>query len=200
MLVSTVGPFAKWGEPAVRAAITARRATYIDSTGEPAFIRRVFQSRRAGAEQRRGPAADRDGLRLRAGRAGRRAGARGGGRGRGARRRRLLRARDGRRERQRRHARVAGRRHAGRQPRVPRRRAAHACAPAERVRSFPVKGKERAAVSVGGAEHFGAPGRLPAAARGQRLPRLVRAARAADAGGRAGRLGRDAAPGRARAR
>ena len=42
-LVTTVGPFAKWGEPAVRAAISAG-ATYLDSTGEPAFIRRVFQN------------------------------------------------------------------------------------------------------------------------------------------------------------
>jgi short subunit dehydrogenase-like uncharacterized protein len=41
VLVSTVGPFVKWGEPAVRAAIAAG-GTYIDSTGEPAFIRRVF--------------------------------------------------------------------------------------------------------------------------------------------------------------
>jgi short subunit dehydrogenase-like uncharacterized protein len=41
VLVSTVGPFAKWGEAAVRAAIAAG-GTYIDSTGEPAFIRRVF--------------------------------------------------------------------------------------------------------------------------------------------------------------
>jgi short subunit dehydrogenase-like uncharacterized protein len=41
VLVSTVGPFAKWGDPAVRAAIAAR-GTYIDSTGEAAFIRRVF--------------------------------------------------------------------------------------------------------------------------------------------------------------
>src|SRR4051794_2302803 len=40
VLVSTVGPFAKWGEPAVRAAIAAG-GTYIDSTGEAAFIRRV---------------------------------------------------------------------------------------------------------------------------------------------------------------
>lgn len=53
VLVSTVGPFAKWGEPAVRAAIAAR-GTYIDSTGEPAFIRRVFSefgppAERAGA-------------------------------------------------------------------------------------------------------------------------------------------------------
>jgi short subunit dehydrogenase-like uncharacterized protein len=42
VLVSTVGPFVKWGEPAVRAAIAAH-GTYIDSTGEPAFIRRVFE-------------------------------------------------------------------------------------------------------------------------------------------------------------
>ena len=50
-------------------------------------------------------------------------------------------------------------------------------------------------VSVGGAEHLGAPGRVSAAAGGQRLPRLVRPVRAADAGGRAGRLGRHAVPG-----
>src|ERR687885_1115366 len=42
VLVSTVGPFVKWGEAAVRAAIAAG-ATYLDSTGEPAFIRRVFE-------------------------------------------------------------------------------------------------------------------------------------------------------------
>jgi short subunit dehydrogenase-like uncharacterized protein len=43
VLVTTVGPFLKWGEPAVRAAITAR-AAYIDSAGEPPFIRRVFEN------------------------------------------------------------------------------------------------------------------------------------------------------------
>jgi short subunit dehydrogenase-like uncharacterized protein len=53
VLVTTVGPFAKWGEPAVRAAIAAK-GVYIDSTGEPAFIRRVFEefgppAERAGA-------------------------------------------------------------------------------------------------------------------------------------------------------
>src|SRR3954454_16993998 len=53
VLVATVGPFMKWGAPAVRAAIAAG-ATYLDSTGEPAFIRRVFQefgppSQRGGA-------------------------------------------------------------------------------------------------------------------------------------------------------
>src|SRR5215210_8386019 len=42
VLVSTVGPFAKWGDPAVRAAIAAG-AIYLDSTGEPVFIRRVFE-------------------------------------------------------------------------------------------------------------------------------------------------------------
>ena len=42
VLVSTVGPFVKWGEPAVRAAIAAK-GVYIDSTGEPPFIRRVFE-------------------------------------------------------------------------------------------------------------------------------------------------------------
>jgi len=48
-LVATVGPFARWGDAAVRAAIDGR-ASYIDSTGEPAFIRRVFE--RFGAEAR----------------------------------------------------------------------------------------------------------------------------------------------------
>ena len=42
VLVSTVGPFEKWGEPALRAAVAAG-CTYLDSTGEPRFIRRVFE-------------------------------------------------------------------------------------------------------------------------------------------------------------
>jgi short subunit dehydrogenase-like uncharacterized protein len=42
VLVSTVGPFAKWGDAAVKAAIH-RGAHYIDSTGEPSFERRVFE-------------------------------------------------------------------------------------------------------------------------------------------------------------
>jgi short subunit dehydrogenase-like uncharacterized protein len=42
VLVSTVGPFARWGGPALDAAIDAG-AHYIDSTGEPSFIRRVFE-------------------------------------------------------------------------------------------------------------------------------------------------------------
>jgi short subunit dehydrogenase-like uncharacterized protein len=43
-LVSTVGPFVRWGAAAVEAAIDAR-ALYIDSTGEPPFIRDVFERR-----------------------------------------------------------------------------------------------------------------------------------------------------------
>ena len=42
VLVTTVGPFMRWGEPAVVAALAAR-ATYLDATGEPPFIRRVFE-------------------------------------------------------------------------------------------------------------------------------------------------------------
>jgi short subunit dehydrogenase-like uncharacterized protein len=42
VLVSTVGPFVRWGEPAVEAAIS-KRAAYLDSTGEPGFIRAVFE-------------------------------------------------------------------------------------------------------------------------------------------------------------
>jgi hypothetical protein len=42
VLISTVGPFSKWGLPAVRAAVAAG-CTYLDTTGEPEFIRRVFE-------------------------------------------------------------------------------------------------------------------------------------------------------------
>ena len=42
VLVSTVGPFLRWGEPALEAAIGAG-AHYLDSTGEGTFIRRVFE-------------------------------------------------------------------------------------------------------------------------------------------------------------
>ncbi|GAC1344873.1 MAG: saccharopine dehydrogenase NADP-binding domain-containing protein [Candidatus Dormibacteria bacterium] len=42
VLLTTVGPFGRYGAPAVEAAIS-KGATYIDSTGEPAFIRRVFE-------------------------------------------------------------------------------------------------------------------------------------------------------------
>jgi short subunit dehydrogenase-like uncharacterized protein len=42
VLVSTVGPFLRYGHPAVAAATTVG-AHYIDSTGEPPFIREVFE-------------------------------------------------------------------------------------------------------------------------------------------------------------
>ncbi|MFC6083420.1 saccharopine dehydrogenase family protein [Sphaerisporangium aureirubrum] len=42
VLISTVGPFTRWGEPAVEATIQAG-GVYLDSTGEPTFIRRIFQ-------------------------------------------------------------------------------------------------------------------------------------------------------------
>jgi short subunit dehydrogenase-like uncharacterized protein len=52
VLVTTVGPFARWGAPAAAAATTAG-AHYLDSTGEPGFIREVFE--------RYGPAAEKSG-------------------------------------------------------------------------------------------------------------------------------------------
>ena len=42
VLVTTVGPFTRWGSPAAAAASTSG-AHYLDSTGEPAFIREVFE-------------------------------------------------------------------------------------------------------------------------------------------------------------
>jgi short subunit dehydrogenase-like uncharacterized protein len=42
VLVSTVGPFSKWGLPAARAAVAAG-CTYIDTSGEPEFLRRLFE-------------------------------------------------------------------------------------------------------------------------------------------------------------
>jgi short subunit dehydrogenase-like uncharacterized protein len=55
VLVSTVGPFARFGAAAVSAAVDAA-AIYLDSTGEPPFIRRVFEEF--------GPAATRSGASL----------------------------------------------------------------------------------------------------------------------------------------
>ncbi|MSO27878.1 MAG: saccharopine dehydrogenase [Candidatus Nanopelagicales bacterium] len=43
VLVSTVGPFTRLGASAITAAINAG-ASYVDSTGEPPFIREVFQT------------------------------------------------------------------------------------------------------------------------------------------------------------
>ena len=155
VLVSTVGPFAKWGEPAVRAAIAAH-GTYLDSTGEPTFIRRVFEEF--------GPPAEKSGARLltamgydyapgalAGGLALDEAGADavrvdvgyyalgGGPTSLSAGTRESLvgvTLDDG---------------HAYRDGRV------RTVRPAERVRSFMVAGKSREAISVGGAEHFGLP-------------------------------------------
>lgn len=55
VLVSTVGPFTRFGGPAVAAAVAAG-AIYLDSTGEPPFVREVFEQH--------GPAAARSGASL----------------------------------------------------------------------------------------------------------------------------------------
>lgn len=52
VLISTVGPFLRRGRPAVDAVIEAG-ATYLDSTGEPPFVRAVFE-RAATLAQRTG--------------------------------------------------------------------------------------------------------------------------------------------------
>jgi short subunit dehydrogenase-like uncharacterized protein len=49
VLISTVGPFTRWGEPAIQAAVSAG-AHYLDSTGEGAFIREVFERHGAAAQ------------------------------------------------------------------------------------------------------------------------------------------------------
>ncbi len=49
-LVTTVGPFARWGNAALDAAIDAG-AHYIDSTGEPPFVRKVFEEAGPRAKQ-----------------------------------------------------------------------------------------------------------------------------------------------------
>jgi len=43
VMLTTVGPFMRWGAPAAEAAIEAG-AVYIDSTGESPFIREIFES------------------------------------------------------------------------------------------------------------------------------------------------------------
>jgi short subunit dehydrogenase-like uncharacterized protein len=42
VLVTTVGPFARWGRPTLDAAVDGR-AHYVDSTGEGSFVRAVFE-------------------------------------------------------------------------------------------------------------------------------------------------------------
>src|SRR5918993_1491363 len=117
VLVSTVGPFVRWGEPAVRAAVAAA-AIYLDSTGEPPFIRRVFSELGAPARSSGATLLPAMGYDF-----------------------------------------------------VPGTLAEIALSPsfafrggtvrtvrsAERLRSFPVKGRQRPAISVGGVEHFAVP-------------------------------------------
>lgn len=55
VLITTVGPFARWGRPAIDAAINAG-CGYVDSTGEPSFLRQVFEED--------GPRAEATGARL----------------------------------------------------------------------------------------------------------------------------------------
>jgi short subunit dehydrogenase-like uncharacterized protein len=50
VLVTTVGPFAQLGRPAVEAAVAAG-AIYLDSTGEPPFIREVMERYGSAAER-----------------------------------------------------------------------------------------------------------------------------------------------------
>ena len=162
VLLSTVGPFARWGEPAVRAAIAAR-AVYIDSTGEPPFIRRVFDEFGAPARRARRHAAARDGLRLRARRRWpARSRCEDAGERRRARRRRLLRAR----------RRPAGAAAAGPRASLSRRRAGAArsrtaagasgpCARPSACATSRCAGKSRPAISVGGVEHFTLPAAYP---------------------------------------
>jgi short subunit dehydrogenase-like uncharacterized protein len=155
VVISTVGPFAKWGDAAARAAIAAG-AIYMDSTGEPAFIRRVF-GEFSGPAERNGaallaamgydfvPGALAGALALRE--AGPHAvrvdvgyfslGMRATGASAGTRESVVGVTLDDS--------------HAFRDGRI------RLVRPAERVRSFRVKGKDRAAISVGGAEHFGLP-------------------------------------------
>jgi short subunit dehydrogenase-like uncharacterized protein len=153
VLVTTVGPFTRWGTPAAAAATTAG-AHYLDSTGEPPFIREVFE--------RYGPAAARHGAgmltafgydwvpgNLAGGLALRRAGddavrvdvgyfITGSGSMSGGTRASSV-------------AVLAEPAFVFRHGRVRSER------PAKRLRSFPVGSKERPAVSVGGSEHFALP-------------------------------------------
>jgi short subunit dehydrogenase-like uncharacterized protein len=159
VLVSTVGPFAKWGAAAVRAAVAAG-ATYLDSTGESVFIRRVFEefgepARQSGAALL--PAmgydfapgalagalaldeAGADAVRVDVGYY-----ALGG---------MVTSLSAGTRE-----SIVGATLHDGFAFRDG---ALRTVRTAERVRSFPVSGKRREAISIGGAEHFGLPAAYP---------------------------------------
>jgi short subunit dehydrogenase-like uncharacterized protein len=156
VLVSTVGPFAKWGDAAVRAAIAAPGSVYMDSSGEPVFIRRVFEelggpAERAGSTLMTAMGFDfvpgalagalalreegADAVRVDVGYFSLGAGPDGASAGT---RESLVGA-------------SLNDNHAFREGRV------RTVRLAERVRTFPVQGRERSAVSVGGAEHYTLP-------------------------------------------
>jgi short subunit dehydrogenase-like uncharacterized protein len=157
VLVATVGPFARLGEPAVRAAI-AVGAVYLDSTGEPAFIRRVFEELGSPAERARAallPAMGYDYV----------PGALAGARALEEAGERAVRVDVG--------YYVGGRLAASQGTRRSavgvalgegfafRDGALRPVRPAERVRAFRVAGRSRDAISVGGAEHFTLPAAYP---------------------------------------
>src|SRR3954452_10155154 len=158
VLVSTVGPFLKWGETEVRAAVAAG-CTYLDSTGEPPFIRRVFEefgppARKSGARLLTAmgydfaPGAFAGALALEEAPEAVRVDVGYYALGNGP-----TSLSSGTRES------LVGVTlddgHAYRDGRVKTTR------PAERVRSFSVAGRPREAISVGGAEHFGLPAAYP---------------------------------------
>ena len=180
-----------------RGARRDRRAARPTSTPPASRPSSAASSRSHGprAERAGRGADDRDGLRLRAGRARRRRWrcARAAPR-RGARRRRLLLARGRRRRGERGHARA---RSSARRSATPTPSATARC---ERVRVGRARAlvhgrrrEPRRAISVGGAEHFGLPAAFPRLREVNVYLGWFGAARAPAAGGDAGRLGRDAA-------
>jgi hypothetical protein len=49
-VISCVAPFTLWGEPVIRAAVDAG-CHYVDTSGEPLFVRKVFEDFSSAAEQ-----------------------------------------------------------------------------------------------------------------------------------------------------
>ena len=164
VMLSTVGPFARWGAPAIEAAIDAG-VPYLDSTGEPAFIRRVFEEWGPRAESTGRRPDDRARLRLgpREPRRGARALAEAGDAATRGRARLLLHRRQHRRRvSERRHQGLARRRAARAGLRLPGRAArspsrADAGSPASTSTASRAK-----AISIGSSEHFGLPQIHPA--------------------------------------
>ena len=108
VIVATVGPFVRHGAPAVEAAVTAG-ALYLDSTGEPTFIRQRVRALRPAGRAQRSLAGDGVWLRLGPGQPRRCARPARRGRGRDADRHRLLHHRRWARRDERRDARLGRR-------------------------------------------------------------------------------------------